>query len=102
MMILDEIQPGFGRTETFGFQITVVPDIVVVGRAWVADMRWCFTASSAQMDFVEQSKVRTHNYLWRTSCHSGSLLSYLQEITETNIMEKPLKKKLFRSLWYIL
>jgi 4-aminobutyrate aminotransferase-like enzyme len=38
MMILDEIQPGFGRTETFWFpNYDVVPDIVVMGRAWVAE-----------------------------------------------------------------
>ena len=34
MMILDEIQPGFGRTgKLFGFQnFDVVPDILVMGK----------------------------------------------------------------------
>jgi 4-aminobutyrate aminotransferase-like enzyme len=35
-MILDEIQPGFGRTgKLFGFQnYDVVPDVVVMGKGW--------------------------------------------------------------------
>jgi 4-aminobutyrate aminotransferase-like enzyme len=34
-MILDEIQPGFGRTgKLFSLNYDVVPDVVVMGNGW--------------------------------------------------------------------
>ena len=54
MMIVDEIQPGFGRTgKLFGFQnYDVVPDIVVMGKGMGSGMPvGAFTAAPEMMDY---------------------------------------------------
>lgn len=54
-MIVDEIQPGFGRTgKLFGFQnYDVVPDIIVMGKGMGGGMPvGAFTASDAHMDLL--------------------------------------------------
>ena len=55
LLILDEIQPGFGRTGTlFGFQnFNVVPDIVVMGKGMGGGLPiGAFTASNSLMDLL--------------------------------------------------
>ncbi|CAH0336266.1 Acetylornithine aminotransferase [Flavobacterium sp. CECT 9288] len=103
MMILDEIQPGFGRTgKLFGFQnYDVVPDIVVMGKGMGGGMPvGAFTASSAQMDLLSDNPKLGH--ITTFGGHpviAAACLATLQEITETNIMQESLEKeKLFRSL----
>jgi acetylornithine/N-succinyldiaminopimelate aminotransferase len=103
MMILDEIQPGFGRTgKLFGFQnYDVVPDIVVMGKGMGGGMPvGAFTASSAQMDLLSDNPKLGH--ITTFGGHpviAAACLATLQEITETNIMQEALEKeKLFRSL----
>ena len=103
MMILDEIQPGFGRTGTlFGFQnYDVVPDIIAMGKGMGGGMPvGAFTASSAMMDLLTENPKLGH--ITTFGGHpviAAACLATLKEITETNLMNEALEKeKLFRSL----
>ena len=103
LMILDEIQPGFGRTgKLFGFQnYDVVPDIVVMGKGMGGGMPvGAFTASSAMMDLLSDTPKLGH--ITTFGGHpviASACLATLQEITETNLMAEAIEKeKLFRSL----
>ncbi len=103
IMILDEIQPGFGRTGTlFGFQnYDVVPDIVVMGKGMGGGMPvGAFTASAAMMDLLSHDPKLGH--ITTFGGHpviAAACLATLKEITETTLMPDALaKEKLFRSL----
>jgi acetylornithine/succinyldiaminopimelate/putrescine aminotransferase len=103
IMILDEIQPGFGRTgKLFGFQnYDVIPDIVVMGKGMGGGMPvGAFTASSAMMDLLSDNPKLGH--ITTFGGHpviASACLATLQEITETDLMTKALEKEnLFRSL----
>jgi acetylornithine/succinyldiaminopimelate/putrescine aminotransferase len=103
MMILDEIQPGFGRTGTlFGFQnYDIVPDIIAMGKGMGGGMPvGAFTASSAMMDLLTENPKLGH--ITTFGGHpviAAACLATLKEITETNLMNEALEKeKLFRSL----
>ena len=103
MMILDEIQPGFGRTGTlFGFQnYDIVPDIVAMGKGMGGGMPvGAFTASSAMMDLLTENPKLGH--ITTFGGHpviAAACLATLKEITETSLMSEALEKeKLFRSL----
>jgi acetylornithine/N-succinyldiaminopimelate aminotransferase len=103
IMILDEIQPGFGRTgKLFGFQnYDVVPDIVVMGKGMGGGMPvGAFTASAKMMDLLSDNPKLGH--ITTFGGHpviASACLATLQEITETNLMPEALEKEnLFRSL----
>ena len=103
IMILDEIQPGFGRTgKLFGFQnYDVVPDIVVMGKGMGGGMPvGAFTASSSMMDLLSHNPKLGH--ITTFGGHpviAAACLATLKEITETTIMSDALaKEKLFREL----
>nr|WP_315142448.1 aspartate aminotransferase family protein [uncultured Flavobacterium sp.] len=103
MMIVDEIQPGFGRTgKLFGFQnYDVVPDIVVMGKGMGGGMPvGAFTAAPEMMDLLSHDPKLGH--ITTFGGHpviAAASLATLQEITETNLMTAALEKeKLFRSL----
>ena len=103
LLILDEIQPGFGRTgKLFGFQnYDVVPDIVVMGKGMGGGMPvGAFTASSAMMDLLSDNPKLGH--ITTFGGHpviAAACLATLKEITETELMSSALEKeKLFKSL----
>lgn len=103
LMILDEIQPGFGRTgKLFGFQnYDVVPDIVAMGKGMGGGMPvGAFTASAAMMDLLTENPKLGH--ITTFGGHpviASACLATLQEIIETDIMKEALaKEKLFRTL----
>ncbi len=103
IMILDEIQPGFGRTgKLFGFMnYNVVPHVVVMGKGMAGGMPvGAFTASSKMMDLLSDNPKLGH--ITTFGGHpviAAAALATLQEITETNLIEQSLiKEKLFRSL----
>ncbi len=103
IMILDEIQPGFGRTgKLFGFQnYDVVPDIVVMGKGMGGGMPvGAFTASATMMDLLSNNPKLGH--ITTFGGHpviAAACLATLKEITETSLMADALaKEKLFRSL----
>lgn len=103
LMILDEIQPGFGRTgKLFGFQnYDVIPDVVVMGKGMGGGMPvGAFTASEQMMDLLSHDPKLGH--ITTFGGHpviAAACLATLQELTETNLMAEALEKeKLFRSL----
>jgi acetylornithine/N-succinyldiaminopimelate aminotransferase len=103
VMILDEIQPGFGRTgKLFGFEnYDVVPDVVVMGKGMGGGMPvGAFTASPEMMDLLSHDPKLGH--ITTFGGHpviAAACLATLQELTETDIMAQTLEKeKLFRKL----
>ena len=103
LMILDEIQPGFGRTgKLFGFEnYDVVPDVIIIGKGMGGGMPvGAFTASAEMMDLLSHDPKLGH--ITTFGGHpviAAACLATLQEITETDIMAQALEKeKLFRKL----
>jgi acetylornithine/succinyldiaminopimelate/putrescine aminotransferase len=103
LMILDEIQPGFGRTgKLFGFQnYDVVPDVVVMGKGMGGGMPvGAFTASGEMMDLLSDNPKLGH--ITTFGGHpviAAACLATLKEITETDLMQQAIEKEmLFRSL----
>lgn len=103
VMILDEIQPGFGRTgKLFGFEnYDVVPDVVIMGKGMGGGMPvGAFTASPEMMELLSHDPKLGH--ITTFGGHpviAAACLTTLQEITESDIMAQALEKeKLFREL----
>src|SRR5690606_30526660 len=103
LMIIDEIQPGFGRTgKLFGFEnYDVVPDIVILGKGMGGGMPvGAFTASSEMMSLLSENPKLGH--ITTFGGHpviAAACLATLREITETSLMEQTLvKEALFRQL----
>jgi acetylornithine/N-succinyldiaminopimelate aminotransferase len=103
LLILDEIQPGIGRTgKLFGFEnYNCIPDIVVMGKGLGGGMPiGAFTASSELMDLLQDNPKLGH--ITTFGGHpviAASALATLKEITESNLMKEALEKEqLFRKL----
>lgn len=103
LMILDEIQPGFGRTgKLFGFQnYDVIPDILVMGKGMASGMPvGAFTASSEMMDLLSHNPKLGH--ITTFGGHpviAAACLATLEELTETSLINDTIvKEKLFRKL----
>ncbi len=101
IMILDEIQPGFGRTgKLFGFQnYDVVPDIVIMGKGMGSGMPvGGFTASEEHMDLLSNNPKLGH--ITTFGGHpviAAACLATLQELTESTLMSDAIhKEKIFR------
>jgi len=103
LLILDEIQPGFGRTgKLFGFEnYEVVPDIVIIGKGMGGGMPvGAFTAKAEYMDLLSD-----HPKLGHITTFGGhpviaaACLATLREVTETDLIPQTLvKERLFREL----
>lgn len=97
IMILDEIQPGFGRTgKLFGFEnYDVIPDLVVMGKGMGGGMPvGAFTASEKMMDLLSHDPKLGH--ITTFGGHpviAAACLATLQEVTETNLMAETLEKE---------
>jgi len=103
LFILDEIQPGFGRTGTlFGFEnYNCVPDILVTGKGLGGGMPiGAFTASADLMDLLQdQPKLGHITTFGGHPVIAASALATLKEITTSNLMQQALEKeRLFRKL----
>jgi len=103
LLILDEIQPGFGRTgKLFGFQnYDVVPDILVMGKGMGGGMPvGAFTANEKLMDLLANDPKCGH--ITTFGGHpviAAASLATLKELLETDLMEQTLvKEQLFRKL----
>lgn len=103
LLIIDEIQPGFGRTgKLFGFEnYGIVPDIVIMGKGMGGGMPvGAFTASAEMMDLLSHDPKLGH--ITTFGGHpviAAACLATLQEVLETNLMAETLEKeKLFREL----
>lgn len=97
LLILDEIQPGFGRTgKLFGFEhFNCIPDILVTGKGLGGGMPiGAFTASNDLMATLKDNPKLGH--ITTFGGHpviAAAALATLQEITETNIIEQTLEKE---------
>ncbi len=103
LLILDEIQPGIGRTgKFFGFQhYNCIPDILVTGKGLGGGMPiGAFTASSKLMDLLSNKPKLGH--ITTFGGHpviAASALATLQEVIQSNLMQQVLEKEqLFRKL----
>jgi acetylornithine/N-succinyldiaminopimelate aminotransferase len=103
IMIIDEIQPGFGRTgKLFGFEnYNFVPDIIIIGKGMGGGMPvGAFVASAEHMDLLSDAPKLGH--ITTFGGHpviAAACLATLQEITETTLIADTLiKEKLFREL----
>jgi len=102
LLILDEIQPGFGRTgRFFGFEyFNVKPDIIVLGKGMGGGLPvGAFTASHELMSLLEDNPKLGHittfggNPLIAAAC-----LATLKVIRDSKILQEiPEKEALFRS-----
>ncbi|QAA83150.1 aspartate aminotransferase family protein [Aequorivita sp. H23M31] len=103
LLILDEIQPGFGRTgKLFAFQhFGIVPDILVMGKGMASGMPiGAFTASHKVMALLQDHPKLGHiTTFGGNPVIASAALATLRELTETDLIEQTLKKeKLFRKL----
>jgi len=103
LLILDEIQPGFGRTGVlFGFQnYEIIPDILVMGKGMGGGLPvGAFTASAVIMNQLQDNPKLGHiTTFGGNPVIAAAALATLQEITQGDLMAEALKKeKLFRSL----
>ena len=103
LLIIDEIQPGFGRTgKLFGFEnYNVVPDIIIIGKGMGGGMPvGAFVAKQEYMDLLmENPKLGHITTFGGHPVIAAACLATLQEITETDLIPRTLEKeKLFRQL----
>tara|TARA_R110002050_G_scaffold188530_2_gene323006 strand:+ start:20310 stop:21488 length:1179 start_codon:yes stop_codon:yes gene_type:complete len=97
LLILDEIQPGIGRTgKLFGFEhYNCIPDILVTGKGLGGGMPiGAFTASTELMDLLQD-----HPKLGHITTFGGhpliaaSALATLSEILESDLMQQAVEKE---------
>ena len=103
LLILDEIQPGFGRTgKLFGFMnYNVVPDILVMGKGMGGGLPiGAFTASKPLMDLLHKKPKLGHITTFGGNAGiAAAALATLKEITQSALMQHALEKEtLLRSL----
>jgi len=103
LLILDEIQPGFGRTgKLFGFQhFDIVPDILVMGKGMGGGLPiGAFTASSEIMNVLSDRPKMGHiTTFGGNPVIAAAALATLKEITQSNLMAEIAEKEaLFRKL----
>ncbi|MGB1268516.1 MAG: aspartate aminotransferase family protein [Flavobacteriaceae bacterium] len=97
LLVLDEIQPGFGRTgKLFGFEhYNCIPDILVMGKGMGGGMPiGAFSASHDLMTLLQDNPKLGH--ITTFGGHpviAAAALATLQEITESNLMQKALEKE---------
>jgi acetylornithine/succinyldiaminopimelate/putrescine aminotransferase len=103
LMIVDEIQPGFGRTgKLFGFEnYNVVPDVVIIGKGMAGGMPvGGFIADEKYMDLLSHDPKLGH--ITTFGGHpviAAACLATLEEILEKDYAAQSLaKEKLFREL----
>lgn len=103
LLILDEIQPGFGRTgKLFAFEhFGIAPDILVMGKGMGGGLPiGAFTASHEVMALLQDNPKLGHiTTFGGNPVIAAAALATLQELTETDIIAQTLEKeKLFRKL----
>lgn len=97
LLILDEIQPGIGRTgKLFGFEhYNCIPDILVTGKGLGGGLPiGAFTASKEMMDSLKDNPKLGH--ITTFGGHpviAAAALATLSEITSSNLMTQTLEKE---------
>jgi acetylornithine/succinyldiaminopimelate/putrescine aminotransferase len=102
MLILDEIQPGFGRTGAlFAFEhYNCIPDILVMGKGMAAGLPvGAFTASQSAMGTLKEFPKLSHiTTFGGNPVIAAACLATLREIAEGTLIAETLEKeKQFRS-----
>ena len=103
LLILDEIQPGFGRTgKLFAFEhYDMVPDVLVMGKGMASGMPiGAFTASGEIMDCLSHNPSLGHITIFGGNpVIAAAALATLEELMESDLMNQiDEKEKLFRDL----
>lgn len=103
LLILDEIQPGFGRTgKLFAFEhYNCTPDILVIGKGMASGMPvGAFVASNILMKNLQtQPKLGHITTFGGNPVIAAASLATLQELTTSNLIKDALEKeKLFKKL----
>jgi len=103
LLILDEIQPGFGRTgKLFAFEhYDCIPDILVMGKGMASGLPvGAFTASQSIMASLRENPKLGHiTTFGGNPVIAAACLATLQEITSTTLISDTLEKeKLIRKL----
>ena len=97
VFILDEIQPGIGRTgKLFGFEnYNCQPDIVVTGKGLGGGLPiGAFTASKEMMDTLSDNPKLGHiTTFGGNPVIAAAALATLKEITESNLIAETLEKE---------
>ncbi len=103
LMIVDEIQPGFGRTgKLFGFEnYDAVPDVIIIGKGMGGGMPvGAFVARESYMDLLTHDPKLGH--ITTFGGHpviAAACLATLKEITTSSLIPDAIEKeKLFRQL----
>lgn len=97
LLILDEIQPGIGRTgKLFGFEhYNCQPDIVVTGKGLGGGLPiGAFTASNAMMETLKDNPKLGH--ITTFGGHpviAAAALATFKEITSSNLMSEAIEKE---------
>lgn len=103
LLILDEIQPGFGRTgKLFAFEYyNIVPDILVMGKGMGGGLPiGAFTASHKVMALLQDNPKLGHiTTFGGNPVIAAAALATLEELVETELIPQTLEKEiLFRQL----
>lgn len=103
LLILDEIQPGFGRTgKLFAFEhYDFVPDVLVIGKGMASGMPiGAFVASAQMMESLSHSPSLGHiTTFGGNPVVAAAALATLDELLESDLMKQiDGKEKLFREL----
>ena len=103
LLVLDEIQPGFGRTgKLFAFEhFHCIPDVLVMGKGMAGGLPiGAFTASYEMMASLKESPMLGHiTTFGGNPLIAAAALATLEEITGSTIIQETLEKEqLFRSL----
>lgn len=97
LLILDEIQPGIGRTgKLFGFEnYNCIPDILVTGKGLGGGLPiGAFTASTKLMETLQDNPKLGHiTTFGGNPVIASAALATLQEITESDLMSQTLEKE---------
>ncbi|MGB5693310.1 MAG: aspartate aminotransferase family protein [Flavobacteriaceae bacterium] len=97
LLILDEIQPGFGRTgKLFAYEhYGIVPDILVMGKSMASGLPvGGFTSSREIMLSLSRNPALGHiTTFGGNSVIAAAALATLQELQESNLIELTLEKE---------
>lgn len=98
LLILDEIQPGFGRTGSlFAFEhYDCIPDILVMGKGMASGLPvGAFTASNAMMASLQDNPRLGHiTTFGGNPVIASACLATLKEITESELIAESLAKEI--------
>ena len=103
LLILDEIQPGFGRTgKLFAFEhYSCIPDILVIGKGMASGLPvGAFTSSEHIMQTLQDGPKLGHiTTFGGNPVIAAASLATLNELLQTKLIEQTLEKEnLFRDL----